>query len=139
MANCDIADAVVLAATTIAVETVRVRPTEQECKGMSDLITAGIVQSFADNTNRHESLRRYFNLYLTPARAVEVVGATRTLLASQEFMVHAQKTDFRIRPVLVAGAISHVPEKDAYLFMDEMFPDTAKVCRLRKLWSSLTR
>ncbi len=130
----DLANSVALASSGIG-GIGRHRLSAQECEAMCSLITAGIDHSFISDHRGgggRESLLRYFTLALpTLVKAGEVRHATRLLLGCQDFMAHAHVADRRIRPILVAASILHVPGKDAYAFLHAVFSDVVAVRGVR--------
>lgn len=125
----DLANSVVLASSAIG-GILATRLSAQERQTMCSLITAGINNSFF--AGGHESLLRYFTLALpTHLKVGEVRHATRLLLGCRDFMGHANTEDRRIRPTLVAASMLHAPAKDAYVFINAVFPDAASVRGVR--------
>lgn len=108
----DLGDALVSAASCLPPDPIL--PTPEVCHTMCEIILAGFQYSFVVNP---QTLWTYFGLRLKKAREYHVGRATRLLLGCGAFMAHAVGADVRIRPVLVAGVMLHLPAEVGYLFI----------------------
>lgn len=105
----DLGDAVINAAARISVNAPP--PTPEVCKTMHETILAGMHHSFVIDL---QTLWTYFSTRLRSPRNEEVKEATRKLLKCKLFNAHVQSIDYRIRPLLCAGAMIQAPAEEAY-------------------------